>query len=365
MEYTNNIIHEEHKQEFFVANGVRNDSFVKESNGKIGVLSFLFSIFYPIGYFYKQWKAIKKNNEEYKNISPFWRGVFYPFYAFQFTKILDNLLSIKKNKDFSNATNEEEKKKLENEYAVFNKFYSNSYSIVIIPIIVIGLILLNIFTDILPDSTSLRTGINVGVWMSISMTLRNLQKAINKILPQDHPKGKLTFSDFLGFLILIIFLISMLFIFPLFNDPWIEIKGNTLKNTDAKYSITFPFENKKIIRANIGHYCQNNPESKSKDFAICAILIDEFYITIERDSLAKELGKVFQVKFTPYKTALYNDNLGYCFTSDLQEPAKLYTCVMQFKDSPKKGIIIQQNFQDNAENPFENLEKIMNSYQKI
>ena len=359
MEYTNNIIHEEHKQEFFVANGVRNDSFVKESNGKIGVLSFLFSIFYPIGYFYKQWKAIKKNNEEYKNISPFWRGVFYPFYAFQFTKILDNLLSIKKNKDFSNATNEEEKKKLENEYAVFNKFYSNSYSIVIIPIIVIGLILLNIFTDILPDSTSLRTGINVGVWMSISVTLGNLQKAINKILPQDHPKGKLTFSDFLGFLIMIIFLISILFIFTLFKDSWVEIKGNTLKNTDAKYSITFPFENQKIIRADIGYYCQN----KSKEDYICAMLIDEFTITFDRDTIAKQLEKSHNVKVLSQKTSLYNDNLGYCFTTDKTEP-KL-SCFMQFKEEPKSGIIIIQNFQDNKENPFENLEKMMNSYQKI
>ena len=36
-------VYKENKQEIFIADGVRNDSFIKESNGKIGVLSFLFS----------------------------------------------------------------------------------------------------------------------------------------------------------------------------------------------------------------------------------------------------------------------------------------------------------------------------------
>lgn len=355
MENINNVINmpEGNKQEFFIADGVRNDSFIKESNGKIGVLSFLFSIFYPVGYFYKQWKAIKKNNEEYKNISPFWRGLFYPFYAFKFTKILDNLLTIKKNMDFSGATNEEEKKKLENEYAVFNKFYSNSYMIALVPIVTVALI----FCTFIPESFN--TGIGAAVWATIYMTLRNLQKAIDKILPQDHPKGKLTFSDFLGLPILGIFLIIAIIIFSLFKDPWIEIKGNTLKNTDAKYSITFPFENKKIIRAGIDYYCQN----KTKKDYICAMLVDKFTITFDRDTIAKQLEKGHNVKVLSQKTSLYNDNLGYCFTTDKTEP-KL-SCFMQFKEEPKSGIIIIQNFQDNAENPFENLEKIMNSYQKI
>ena len=355
MEDINNVINmpEENKQEFFVADGVRNDSFIKESNGKIGVLSFLFSIFYPVGYFYKQWKAIKKNNEEYKNISPFWRGVFYPFYAFKFTKILDNLLTIKKNMDFSGATNEEEKKKLENEYAVFNKFYSNSYIIALVPIVTVALI----FCTFIPESFN--TGIGAAVWVTIYMTLRNLQKAIDKILPQDHPKGKLTFSDFLGLPILGIFLIIAIIIFSLFKDPWIEIKGNTLTDTDAKYSITFPFENQKIVRIGIDYYCQN----KTKKDYICAMLIDKFTITFDRDTIAKEIEKIFDAKVLSQKTSLYNDNLGYCFTTDKTE-AK-HSCFMQFKEKPKSGIILFQNFQDNTEKPFENLEEMMNSYQKI
>ena len=66
-------------QEIFFADSVANNSFVKESLTKIGILTFLFSIFYPIGYFYKQWKTIQKNNEIYKNISPFLRGLFIQF----------------------------------------------------------------------------------------------------------------------------------------------------------------------------------------------------------------------------------------------------------------------------------------------
>ncbi|MBR4508585.1 MAG: hypothetical protein IKP23_03830 [Elusimicrobiaceae bacterium] len=357
MEDINNVINmpEENKQEFFVGDGVRNDSFIKESNGKIGVLSFLFSIFYPIGYFYKQWKAIKKNNEEYKNISPFWRGVFYPFYAFKFTKILDNLLTIKKNMDFSGATNEEEKKKLENEYAVFNKFYSNSYMIALVPIVTVALI----FCTFIPESFN--TGIGAAVWVTIYMTLRNLQKAIDKILPQDHPKGKLTFSDFLGFLILIIFLISMLFIFPLFNDPWIEIKGNTLTDTDAKYSITFPFENQKIVRIGIGitSYCQKKPGTESDASVICLQSVDFSASSFERDVIAKELEEADNTKILSSKTALYNDNLGYCFS--VENASNI--CFMQLKDNPKMAISVISNF--NEEVPFENLEKMLNSYKKL
>ena len=70
---------EENKQEFFFANGVQNNSFIKDNLKKVGIFIVLLNIFYPIGWHYKQWKEIKKNNEEYKNISPFWRGVFYPF----------------------------------------------------------------------------------------------------------------------------------------------------------------------------------------------------------------------------------------------------------------------------------------------
>lgn len=361
MEDINNVINmpEENKQEFFVADGVRNDSFIKESNGKIGVLSFLFSIFYPVGYFYKQWKAIKKNNEEYKNISPFWRGVFYPFYAFKFTKILDNLLTIKKNMDFSGATNEEEKKKLENEYAVFNKFYSNSYIIALVPIVTVALI----FCTFIPDSIGLNTGIDVAIWISISMTLRNLQKAIDKILPQDHPKGKLTFSDFLGLPILGIFLIIAIIIFSLFKDPWIEIKGNTLTDTDAKYSISFPFENQKIIRAGIASYCQKKPGTESDESVICLQSGDfsASSFAFERDDIAKGLEEADNAKILSSKTALYNDNLGYCFSVE-NAPYK-NICFMQLKDKPKMAISIISNF--NEEVPFENLEKMLNSYQKI
>ena len=85
-------LEENQNNDVFVVNGVVNYSFVKESITKIAIFSFLFSVFYPIGYFYKQWKAIKKNNENYKNISPFWRGVFYPIYMFPFTKIVKSLI---------------------------------------------------------------------------------------------------------------------------------------------------------------------------------------------------------------------------------------------------------------------------------
>ena len=355
MEYTNNIIHEEHKQEFFVANGVRNDSFVKESNGKIGVLSFLFSIFYPIGYFYKQWKAIKKNNEEYKNISPFWRGVFYPFYAFQFTKILDNLLSIKKNKDFSNATNEEEKKKLENEYAVFNKFYSNSYIIAIVPILAVVLI----FCNFIPESFN--TGIGVAVWISISMTLRNLQKAIDKILPQDHPKGKLTFSDFLGLPFLVLFL--SFFFFEIGGQRCLEIKGNTLEDTCNNYSFTFPYGGNKLFAENDDLACQakNNNNIYNDVTCLKGMYIDD-NDSFDQKFCEEDLGEESDIMFKETKT--YNGNLAYCFNIKLKnDPAapNQNICYMQIKDKPKIVIIVWTPSKD-REISFENLEKLMNSY---
>lgn len=344
MEDINNTANmpEENKQEIFIADGVRNNSFIKESNGKIGVLSFLFSIFYPIGYFYKQWKAIKKNNEEYKNISPFWRGLFYPFYAFQFTKILDNLLSIKKNMDFSGATNEEEKKKLENEYATFKQFYSNSYFIALIPIVTLVLI----FCNFIPESFN--TGIGIAIWISISMTLRNLQKAIDKISPQDHPKGKLTFSDFLGLPFLVLFL--SFFFFEIGGQSCFEVDGNTLKNTCEKYSFTFPLTGE-IKEIKPEYFYQFGPD-EGLNIAPIALDKEEYF---DLDFIAsKEYFPIIN-KWTK----VYQGNTTHCFLEEGRKNIKQSVCYMKLEnDTPRYILFASQSYHGNIEN----LEKLMNSY---
>ena len=348
MEDINNVINmpEENKQEFFVADGVANNSFVKESYIKIFILSLLFSVFYPIGYFYKQWKEIKKNNEKYKNISPFWRGVFYPIFAFKFTKILDNLLTIKKNMDFSGATNEEEKKQLEKEYTIFNKFYSNSYIMAIIPLVVIILVVINI-------PNSLRRSIGTGMGAAVWLLLYNLQKAIDKISPQDHPKGKLTFSDFLGLPTMITFFIIISFMFPC-----IKIKGNTYIDTCNNYSITFPFDNNLIYREkdinSIYRTCQKEREESLNNICFSGIEFKEnntFTLAKTNEELSKKTTIVSQ------QTGEYNGNTAYCFTLKNLE-SEVYLCYMLVKDKPKYLFV----FAANKEIPFENLEKMMNSY---
>lgn len=347
---------EEYRQEIFFADGVANNSFVKDSNAKIGILTFLFSVFYPIGYFYKQWKAIKKNNVEYKYISPFWRGVFYPFYAFKFTKIVDNLLKIKKEISLKNAITEEEKEKIEAQYSWFKQFYCYAYFIAFLPLVIFMLILLSLFADFSP-STSIGTGIS----FAMIFTLCNLQKGINKVLPENHPKNSLSFSDFLGIPVGGILLIIFIFSIFIFTDPYIKIKGNILTDKSDKYSISFPFENQKIVRRGIEFYCQNKSGTESDESVICLQSGDFSVSPFERDAIAKELEEADNAKILSSKTALYNDNLGYCFSVE-NAPYK-NICFMQLKDKPKMAISVISNF--NEEVPFENLEKIMNSYKKI
>ena len=116
MEEMQNEVENTNNNNVFIVNGVANYSFIKESLVKIAIFSFIFSIFYPIGYFYKQWKEIKRNNESYKNISPFWRGIFYPIYIFPFTKIVKDLIAAKENIEFKKVTLSEEKTALRQEY---------------------------------------------------------------------------------------------------------------------------------------------------------------------------------------------------------------------------------------------------------
>lgn len=343
-------------QDIFVADGVANNSFVKDSNTKIGILTLLFGIFYPIGYFYKQWKAIKLTNEKYKNISPFWRGLFYPFYAFKFTKILDNLLTIKKEISLKNATSEEEKEKIEAQYSGFKQFYCYAYFIAFLPLAIFMLILLSLFADFSP-STSIGTGIS----FAMIFTLCNLQKGINKVLPENHPKKSLSFSDFLGIPVGGILFITFIFSIFIFTDPHIKIKGNILTDKSDKYSITFPFENQKVVRRGIEFYCQNKPGSTSKKDFICAETIP-VTSPFEKEAIIKELEEQDNVKVISSKTALYNDNLGYCFSVEKDYPYK-NICIMKFKDNPKNGIYVTS--QKDEDVPFENLEKILNSYQKL
>jgi len=342
MEYTNNIIHEEHKQEFFVANGVRNDSFIKESNGKIGVLSFLFSIFYPIGYFYKQWKAIKKNNEEYKNISPFWRGLFYPFYAFSFAKILKKLLEAKKEQDLKQANTEEEKIKIEKQ----NK--NNALLCIALPLGLLGIVL----------STLAKFLIGQTDWpinaLIVFLMLYLFQNTTRKILPTNHPQGKLTFADFLGvFPWIFALLLSLIFYLSTLTSR-IQLDGNNIVNTLHNYSFTFPFENQEVYLDEDNHYCQNKADNP-EDGLICMqweLLTGPFEETFFENLISQEEEITLIKKWTK----IYQGNTAYCFL--LKGEEVFNTCYL--KTTREKRLWVWE-IASLEEDPIA-IEKLMNSY---
>ena len=346
MEYTNNITHEEYSQDFFVANGVRNDSFVKESYIKIFILSLLFSVFYPIGYFYKQWKAIKKNNEEYKNISPFWRGVFYPFYAFSFAKIIANLFKAQKNDLLQNISDEKSKEKLEKKYknnALFCQFLSCCF------IVLFGLII---------SSSLAGKGWGIINYLFLWLSLFSFQIAINEVLPKNHPKGKIVFADFLGAfpscIIIIFALIFQILIFPSF----IKIEGQSLINKRSNYSFTFPFENQKIIDFEDSSFCQKENDDYNAEILCMGISTYTPGDTLEEVEITlKEHG------FYPLKgwTETYNGNEVHCFNVIKEKLTEGTRIMCFFKQINEKDFMSYWTASTNKQDTT-NLEKLMNSY---
>jgi len=358
MEDINNVANmpEENKQEFFFANGVRNDSFVKDNLTKIGFFVFLLNIFYPIGWHYKQWKAIKNNNEEYKNISPFWRGIFYPFYSFKLTKTIKELFEIKKDIDLRTITDEEELKKVKREHKQIFAIW---------PYVIWISIFFLIFFEFTPDNKDLDKILGAIAWFLIYLPMHYLQHAINYIMPKETKEKAFSFSDLLGapfFALLLAF-----FFFGIGGQSCFEVDGSTLKNTCDNFSFTYPFGDNEIFvvenKSGNEYICQAQDANNTEDNLICieGRYIDE-QANFEQSTLEQGLAK--EADIISKKTSTYNDNLTYCFSAkSKKDPTKPIQnlCLMRIKDKP--GIVFGiTGITHEKEMPFENLEKLMNSY---
>ena len=334
-------LEENQNNDVFVVNGVVNYSFVKESITKIAIFSFLFSVFYPIGYFYKQWKAIKKNNENYKNISPFWRGVFYPIYMFPFTKIVKSLIENKEEITLKSVTFTEEQK------ADLQRQYKTLKSLTPLPYFILLALLICVIVFVSPIEFS--THVGTVIFALVTGALTYLQKAIDKFLPESHPKGKaVTFGDFLCIPVLIVTFILAIILSVIFAPNCFKTEGNVLENTCRNYSLTFPL--KEEIQTTKYYHCQGNEESSICIGEMGRENTNEPELTL--DQLAAEEYNPVLDKFTKR----YANHTTHCF-KEKDEKGYFYQCYMKIEEIP--GLYL--GFLA-TENNFENLEKLMNSY---
>ena len=349
---------EEKAEEFFFANGVKNESFIKDNLRKVGILVVFLNIFYPIGWHYKQWKAIKQNNEEYKNISPFWRGLFYPIFSFQLTKIIKDLFEIKKDTDLRTITDEEELKKVKKEHRIVLAPW---------PYVIFISIVFTLAFMFSPD-TNLDKLLGVIAWASIFYPIFFMQRAINYIMPKETKEKVFSLSDLLGapfFALLLAFFIFSLGLLSVLNDCF-ETEGKTIKNTCDNYSFTFPFETDELFTATsedeILYLCQAEKKENIEGNAICLTEIEypeEHPFNFE--NMTKELEQKEEILYKKAQT--YNGNPACCFIikgKSFPEPF----CFIQIKDNPKYGIHISANPEE-SEIPLEKLEELMNSYKKF
>ncbi len=336
----------ENNNDVFIVNGVANYSFVKESTTKISILSLLFSIFYPVGYFYKQWKEIKKNNESYKNISPFWRGILYPIYMFPFTKIVQDLITQKENIDLKSETlSAEERNNLKTEYQKINKLTPIPYIYLILILITFMIAFLKI----------LKGGSAVVIWFIVSMSLTLIQKAINKILPSNHPKGKvLTFGDFLAVPVIAVILLFPIFFHATQAAMCFKIEGNILKNTCENYSFTFPLDTKIQFRSE--SFCQANQQEQ-----LCfqrVVFDNPANFNLETLADGEPKTNIIMDKFSKQ----YSGNTTHCFKERIPNGPYYNVCIMKIeKQKPIYFAFWDYSFTVSMEN----LEKLMNSYKNL
>ncbi len=348
MEENINEVQGTNNNDVFIVNGVANNSFMKESTTKISILSLLFSIFYPVGYFYKQWKEIKKNNEKYKNISPFWRGILYPIYMFPFTKIVQNLVIEKENIDLKSKTlSEEEKNTLKTEYQKINKLTPIPYIYLILILITFMIAFLKI----------LKGGSAVVIWFIVSMSLTYLQKAIDKILPANHPKGKvLTFGDFLAVpTIAIAILVPTLFFTIKALHCW-NLNGNTLSNTCENYSFNFPLDTEIKFDPKNNSFCKANQQEQ-----LCfqrVVLDNPANFNLETLADGEPKTNIIMDKFSKQ----YSGNTTHCFKERIPNGPYYNVCIMKIeKQQPIYFAFLDYSFTGSIEN----LEKLMNSYKNL
>lgn len=309
-----NEVENTNNTEFFVVNGVANYSFVKKNVNTVKSLSHFFGLIYKTGWYYKQWKEIKKCNESYKDISPFWRAIFYFGYAGQFKKIVTNLYEAKMNMMLQNdAVPPEEKEAWQKEYKKLKSIFAN-----------------------------------------FSLT----QQAINKVLPFNHPEGKTTWGSFLGLIplaIILMILFGFNIIASLFTSCF-EAEGNVLKNTCENFSLTYPLDGEIGLAENEGfeYYCQG-----SETNYVCMVMLSfDNPADFNLESIAeKENAKVLS------KTAgQYAGNTTYCFKEETEDKQIYNTCYMQIK---RPEPFYFWFFSQNETNSIDSLEKLMNSYKNL
>ncbi len=312
---------ENQNNDVFVVNGVANYSFVKESVNKVATMSHFLGIFYSMGWHYKQWKEIKKCNEIYKNISPFWRGIFYLFFYSKIKKIILGLYETKMNTLLQNENfPEKEKKQWEKEYKSLKSSFAR---------------------------------------------LQLLQTAINKFLPLGHPKGKtLTCGDFLGFpffVLLILFLLGLGYVDEVqksnkYVDNCVDVQGKTITDTCANFSLTFPFDTDFSAE-----------ETSDGSTFICQEKEDELLCYTlgqlkDNSSLKEEDINEEGIKNLTTFTKTYSGNTTYCFHGEIEDKNFSYTtkCYMNIENS---FVILVLDLLKTDK--MDNIEKMLNTYQKI
>ena len=268
-----------------------------------------------MGWYYKQWAEIKKCNESYKDIYPFWRGVFYIVYASQFKKIVVSMFEAKKNMILQNeAVPQEEKDTWQKEYDKLNSIFAK-------------------------------------------FSLQ--QQAINKIVPLGHPEGSsLKFAGLLGlpFFILLVLLILGINILPALFGSCFKAEGNVFINTCYKYSFTFPFNSVIGYARNDGFdtYCQGN---EKKHVCLTPLALEK-----SSDFNLETLASWESNKILNKSTTKYAGNTTYCFKEESEDKQIYNICYMQVKkDEP----LYFGFFSYNETDTMDNLEKLMNSYKNL
>lgn len=305
---------ENQNNDVFVVNGVANYSFVKNNVDNVKTLSSLLGLIYKTGWYYKQWKEIKKYNESYRNISPFWRGIFYIGYAGKLKKIVNSLYEAKLNSVLQNdAVPQEEKEAWQKEYKKFNGIFAN-FSLI--------------------------------------------QQAINKIVPLGHPENKTTWGSFLGLIplaIILMIIFGVNIISFLFNGCY-QTEGNILKNTCDDYSLTFP-TNKEIWASRseyLDFFCQGDED---KNICMSPIMFPN-----HKDFNFEALEKEQEYPITDKFTKQYAGNTVHCFKQTVPDRPFFNVCYMEVQRKEPIYFIFFNNT-DNGE--MESLEKLMNSYKNL
>ena len=144
----------------------------------------------------------------------------------------------------------------------------------------------------------------------------------------------------------------------------LRILGNKIENNCMKYSVTFPFENSAFFYFEDQSLCQAENANNKRGNAICLGSQNEkfkleYIETMEQ--LFQDRGLIISSK----KETKYNGNDAYCLTTKLPDIERHQNiCVLTIKERPNFFFIIT-DIPNEKDMPFENIEKLMNSYKNL